>query len=89
MKSFLRKLLGKSETQTPPEPIPTDYGYGFEAKELVNGEWVLMHDGKACDLKVYSYSWIPGNRFYKDCIGTRKQIDEAAKEIMAAHGVFK
>lgn len=69
--------------------LPNDYGYGYQARELINGQWVLWHGDEACDLKSQGYSWKPGTRFWKDCIGTRKEVDASAKEIMAARGVFR
>lgn len=71
------------------EPIPTNYGHGFEAKQLMNSKWVLMYRGEACDLKCYGCKWEPHHRFYKDCIGTRKEIDNKAKDIMSRYGCFK
>ena len=82
----------KNEKEPPPvetPPLPTNYGYGYEAREMVDGRWVLWHNGRACDLKSHSYAWEPGTRFFPDCIGTRKEIDAVAKQIMASRGVFK
>lgn len=80
--AFLRKFF-------PAKVCENDYGHGYEARQLVNGQWVLWVDGKGCDLVSPGYAWPPGDRYFTDCMGSRKQIDRSAKEIMSVRGVFK
>jgi hypothetical protein len=82
-------FLKKHDTNTPDEiETSIDYGYGFEAKKLVDGNWVLMRGDYACDLCCPGYCWQPGSRFYKECMGSKQKIDSHAKAVMAAFGVF-
>ena len=53
-----------------------------EASESINPD-------AACDLNSFGFLWEPGTLFWTSCFGTRKKIDEVAKEILAARGVFK
>lgn len=69
--------------------LSTNYGYGFEAKELLNNKWVLMYKNEGCDLISYGHTWEPGDSFFKDCMGSRKEIDKKAKDIMSMLGCLK
>lgn len=71
-----------------PEPdSPVDFGNGFVARKLSNGQWCLFKNGLGCDLKCAGYKWEPNTRFFKDCLGSYNDVDFAVKDIMAMSGI--
>lgn len=76
------------------KPIPPlfwDYGHGFTARQLINGSWVLWdaNVNRAVDLNNLRHSWAPDTQFFKECLGSRLDVHDAALDAMALRGVFK
>lgn len=71
------------------ELMEEDYGHGFVAKKLANGQWVLFYKCYGVDMRgsSYYYRWRPGDKFFKDCCTTKEHIDKVIKDVMSFYGV--
>lgn len=79
IKRFFNKIFsGKSVFTPPPDPDESktivDLGDGFEARKLVDGQWVIWCKSKegAFDFFAWknyhrNYFWEPKNYYWKDC----------------------
>lgn len=71
-----------------PELREEDYGHGFVAKKMANGQWVLFYKGSGVDMCGSSYyRWRSGDRLFKECWTTKEHIDKVIKDVMSFYGV--
>jgi hypothetical protein len=87
IRSFLTNFMNGC-SYTGPVDVATDFGFGYKARQLVDGRWVLEFGKKAVDRRVPFYAWTPDSAHYKDCIfATLEEVQKESKALMASRGV--